>query len=228
MFHGNRPRHWEHNKGHHHHEGEPHVRGFGPHHHDEDEHEPGGGFGPGGFGRRLRRWRGGGPGNGGRARRGALRYLLLDTLRDGPKHGYEIIKAFEERTQGGYSPSPGTVYPTLQYLEELGLVRADQETERRVYRLTEAGTAELEAHAEEVKAFWSDFAAFTPSAANQHEVGFLHNELEDLMRTIWQGLPTALHRDNPETIRRIRQAVEQCKNEVRRIITEPGGGGANR
>jgi DNA-binding PadR family transcriptional regulator len=226
------------------HEHGPH---FGPHfkaafkhehhHHNEEapefDGEPDGGFGRNrGHGRGPRGGRGGphggprggphgGPGDGGRARRGALRYVLLDALRDGPKHGYEIIKAFEERTQGQYGPSPGTVYPTLQYLEELGLVRADQTTERRVYHLTDAGRADLETHADEVKAFWADFGGAVYSSTSRHEIGFLHHEMEDLVRTVRFGVRSVIERDDPETIRRVRQAVEQCKNEVRRIISEP-------
>src|SRR5579871_2521572 len=111
MFHDNKRPHWEHRGGPHHRDNGPHVNAY--FHHDEEEHEFG--VGPGGhvlgaFWRgRGRGGHGGGPGNGGRAKRGALRYVLLDALRDGPKHGYEIIKAFEERTQGQYGPSPGTV-----------------------------------------------------------------------------------------------------------------------
>ena len=145
--------------------------------------------------------------------------MLLDALRDGPKHGYEIIKALEERSGGQYAPSPGTVYPTMQYLEDQGLVRADQGTERRVYHLTEAGRMELETHADALADFWGRFAAPGAAEANQPERGFLRDALDDLARTVWRGLPNA---DSPEAIARIRQAVEQCQNTVREIIAETG------
>ena len=77
--------------------------------------------------RRWFDWPGGpehGPGRRERMERGVLRYLILDALADGPKHGYEVIKRLEERTHGEYIPSPGTVYPTLQLLGDQGLVRA--------------------------------------------------------------------------------------------------------
>lgn len=152
--------------------------------------------------------------------------MLLDILHDGPRHGYEIIKAFEEHTHGQYAPSPGTVYPTLQYLEELGLVRADQEADRRVYHLTEAGRGELEAHSDEVREFWSHFAETPASLAGRQETGFLRDALEDLNRTVWRGLHSAadgnaIACDNPALIRRLRLAVEGCQNEVRRLLTEP-------
>ena len=159
-----------------------------------------------------------------RAKRGEARYVLLDALRNGAKHGYEIIKTLEERSAGQYVSSPGTVYPTMQYLEELGLVRADQEGERRVYNLTDAGRAELDAHAEHVDAFWGRFAAKSIAETSRHEVGFLQDALDDLARTTWGGLREAIERDEQLMIRHVRQAVERCQNEIREIITERGSG----
>lgn len=157
-----------------------------------------------------------------RAKRGEARYVLLDALRDGPKHGYEMIKTLEERSAGQYVSSPGTVYPTMQYLEELGLVCADQEGERRIYNLTEAGRAELDAHAEHVDAFWGRFASRSIAETSRHEVGFLQDELDDLTRTAWGGLREAIERDDQQTIRQVRQAVERCQNEIREIIAGNG------
>lgn len=157
----------------------------------------------------------------GRARRGEARYVLLDALRDGPKHGYEIIKALEERSSGEYIPSPGTVYPTLQYLEDLGLVRAQEEADRRVYHLTEAGRAELDAQAQRIDAFWARFAGPAVSAATQAEIGFLQDELDQLARTVWGGLRNAQVEDDHEMIHRVLQAVQSCRNEIRDIIAGP-------
>jgi len=183
---------------------------------------PGPGFGPGGQGFGHGHGRGGrfgGPG-GPRARRGALRYVLLDVLRDGPKHGYEIIKVLEERTYGQYAPSPGTVYPTLQYLDDLGLVRADAATERRVYHLTDAGRTEIESHREEVNSFWANFTGPGASAAYQHEIRFLRDELHDLGWTVWSGLRGSLGQGDHELIRGVRQAIERCQNEIRSMIAD--------
>lgn len=154
-----------------------------------------------------------------RARRGDARYILLDALRDGPKHGYEIIKALEERSSGRYIPSPGTVYPTLQYLEDQGLVRATQEAERRIYQLTEAGQTELAALAEQVTAFWGRFGAKGAAATSNNEVSFLQDELEHLNRIVWGGLRTAIAQGQQEPIRRVRSAVEECQNKIREIIS---------
>ena len=212
----------QHDIGHHGHGARsPHVAQHHPesHHADENTDQSGGRHMHGGRGEGHRGGRGGhfgGPR--GRARRGEARYVLLDTLRDGPKHGYEIIKYLEDRTSGEYAPSPGTVYPTMQYLQDLGQVRSDQDAERRVYHLTEAGWAELEARAEDLSAFWSRFGDKATSATSQPEIDFLREELDDLGRTVWGGLRSLVDREDAESVRRVRQAVERCQSEVREII----------
>lgn len=85
-----------------------------------------------------------------RAERGDVRYLILDAIRDTPRHGYDIIQTIEANTDGAYRPSPGTVYPTLQMLEEMGFVTSKKEGGRRLYSITEEGLAELQAHQDEV------------------------------------------------------------------------------
>src|SRR5881394_2724796 len=100
------------------------------------------GFGPGftgfGFGRagRRRQWFGAGD----------MKYVILKLLKDKPRHGYEVMKELEERLHGCYSPSPGTVYPTLQWLEDEGLVRAKEVDGKKVYEVTDAGSRFLEEH----------------------------------------------------------------------------------
>jgi DNA-binding PadR family transcriptional regulator len=143
----------------------------------------------------------------------------MDALRTGPKHGYEIVKALEERSAGQYVPSPGVVYPNLQYLLEEGLVSASQEGDRRVYQLTDAGQVELEARAAEVEGFWARFEARGVAQASRHEVTFLDEELDSLSRTIWGGLGEAIERGDQAMIRRVRQAVVQCRDEIRSIIS---------
>jgi DNA-binding PadR family transcriptional regulator len=78
----------------------------------------------------------------------------LDAIAERPRHGYEVISAIEERSKGGYRPSPGVIYPTLQMLDELGHARSKEEEGRRVYEITDAGRTDLEAHREEVQDFY--------------------------------------------------------------------------
>ena len=75
---------------------------------------------------------------------GDMKYVILKLLRDKPMHGYEVMKALEEQTHGYYKPSPGTVYPTLQWLEDEGLVEGDDREGKKVYTITDTGLEFLE------------------------------------------------------------------------------------
>jgi DNA-binding PadR family transcriptional regulator len=77
---------------------------------------------------------------------GDLQLIALALIAEQPRHGYEIIKVLEEKTSGWYSPSPGIVYPTLTYLEEVGYVTAQSEGSKRLYTITDEGRAHLEAN----------------------------------------------------------------------------------
>ena len=124
--------------GHHHHQSRPHF-GFGvfePHRRWADGEPPP----EWPFGRFGRRWGGcggshQGPGGPGERffGRGDLKYVILDLLKDQPRHGYDIIRALEDRMGGQYRPSPGSVYPTLQMLEDLGYVTSSQQEGKKVY-----------------------------------------------------------------------------------------------
>ena len=74
---------------------------------------------------------------------GEVKFVILRLLREKPRHGYEIIKALEERLAGCYTPSPGTVYPTLQLLEDQGYVRVVEQDGKKVYHITPEGEAFL-------------------------------------------------------------------------------------
>src|SRR5471030_2191601 len=120
-----------------------HAIGRHHHRHDDDGRFPGG---PGGFG---------GRGDDGMPRgrkftSDDLQLLLLALLAEAPRHGYELIKALETRSNGFYTPSPGMVYPALTYLEELGYVTVALETNRKCYALADAGREYLAANQERV------------------------------------------------------------------------------
>jgi len=85
---------------------------------------------------------------------GGIRLALLSLLGDGPKHGYQLMKEMEERSGGLYRASAGSVYPTLQQLEDEGLIQSDQAEGKRVYRITDAGRQELSKDPEAVKRIW--------------------------------------------------------------------------
>jgi DNA-binding PadR family transcriptional regulator len=97
-----------------------------------------GGFGRGGF-------------RGGRKFAAAdLHLIILALLKDKPRHGYELIKALEERSGGFYTPSPGMIYPALTYLEEIGHATVEADGAKKLYSITEAGKKQLEENREVV------------------------------------------------------------------------------
>jgi DNA-binding PadR family transcriptional regulator len=74
---------------------------------------------------------------------GDLQLLLLHLLNENPRHGYELIKELESRTSGYYSPSPGVIYPALTYLEEIGFTTVEADGNKKLYRISETGSAFL-------------------------------------------------------------------------------------
>ncbi len=90
---------------------------------------------------------------------GDLRLIALALIAEQPRHGYEIIKVLEDKTEGWYSPSPGIVYPTLTYLEEAGYVTAQTEGAKKLYTITEEGRGHLAANRDFVDAVLERLAA---------------------------------------------------------------------
>src|ERR1700761_5674322 len=141
-----------------------------PGHRDREEFFRSRGFGPGpGRGR-------GGP----RARRGDVRAAVLALLADRPMHGYEMIKEIEERSEGAWTPSAGSIYPTLQMLEDEGLIRGEDTDGKRRFTLTEAGRSEHEEKAGDV-APWDAVRADSPAG---HIA--LHNSVGKLFAAVRQ------------------------------------------
>ena len=119
----------------------------------DNEDWPFGRFFAGGFGPRFWAFCGPEAGRGPRRRMrqqmfesGEVKYVILRLLNEKPRHGYEVIKALEEKMGGWYTPSAGTIYPTLQLLEDQGYVRAVETEGKKVYHITPEGEAFLEEH----------------------------------------------------------------------------------
>lgn len=87
-----------------------------------------------------------------------LQLLLLALLAERPSHGYELIKALADRSNGYYTPSPGMVYPALTYLEEIGHASVEAQGAKKLYRLTEAGLTQLEGQRANVDALLEQLA----------------------------------------------------------------------
>lgn len=148
-------------------------------HHFEDRHERH--FGGGREGRSRHRHGFGGRGFGGRhggddpiragrmLAQGDLRLIALALIEEQPRHGYDLIKVLEERTSGWYSPSPGIVYPTLTYLEEIGQLTSQTEGAKKLYTVTDEGSAHLKANRELVDAVLKRIALIGEKAARIRE-----------------------------------------------------------
>ncbi|MFH9351820.1 PadR family transcriptional regulator [Kitasatospora sp. NPDC017646] len=121
---------------------------------------------------------------------GRLRLYLLKLLDEAPRHGYEVIRLLEERFQGLYAPSAGTVYPRLAKLEQEGLVSHSTEGGRKVYRLTDTGRVELEARRgelDELELEIHDSVAQLAGAIRED----VRDSAKDLREELWQAAKQA-------------------------------------
>jgi DNA-binding PadR family transcriptional regulator len=170
--------------------------------------------------------RGGGPfGSPHRRRfgRGDLKYVILDLLQDGPRHGYDIIRALEERSHGFYTPSAGSIYPTLQLLEDQGLVTSTQQDGKRVYTITDAGRAFLDERADTMDDLRARMTEGWGGRVSP-ELRGLMDEMRQLgQMVLTQGARGGLR--DPETIRRLRDVVRRARREVEDIFH--GGPGSH-
>lgn len=146
--------------------------------------------GPGG----MPPWGWGPPGKGGRgpwgggpkARRGDVRAAILAVLSEQPRNGYQIIQEIAERSGGVWKPSPGSVYPTLQQLEDEGLVQVSESAGRRTFELTEEGQAYVAEHTDETSAPWESMSA---AYDDGDDIG-LRPILGQVASAIWQIMAT--------------------------------------
>jgi DNA-binding PadR family transcriptional regulator len=115
-----------------------------------------------------------------RARRGDVRAAILDVLATQPMNGYQIIQQIAERSGGSWKPSPGSVYPTLQQLEDEGLVGGTEADGRRVLQLTDEGRAYVTEHPDELAETWRPFDT---SEGDTHE---LKPVIGQVLAAVWQ------------------------------------------
>ncbi len=130
---------------------------------------------------------GGGP-RGPKVRRGDVRSAILDVLSREPMNGYQIIQQISERTGGAWKPSPGSVYPTVQQLEDEGLVAGHEVDSRRVLDLTDEGRDYVEQHPDEMKATWRPFEAASEKGGSEATAtsGDLKPVVGQVMGAVWQ------------------------------------------
>jgi DNA-binding PadR family transcriptional regulator len=162
------------------------------------------GFGPRFGDPRMRRMRG--P----RARRGDVRAAALALLAEEPMNGYQIIQAIGERSDGVWRPSPGSVYPALQQLEDEGLVRAEAgEGGRRAFRLTDEGRAYVDAHPEETQAPWDVVAG---------EAGGTAREMKRLIAQVHMAAVQVMSAGTESQVSQARQVLTDTRKALYRLL----------
>jgi DNA-binding PadR family transcriptional regulator len=107
--------------------------------------------------------------------RGDLKYVILKLLRDKPMHGYEVMRALEHESGGCYKASAGSIYPTLQMLEDLGFVTSKEADGKKVYSITDAGRKHLEENKDVVEEIAGRVSDFTDR--------FFRADMRDLTKT---------------------------------------------
>lgn len=155
---------------------------------------------------------------------GDLKFVILRLLAEKPRHGYEIIKELEERSGGTYSPSPGTVYPTLVMLEDLGFARAKpEESGKKIYEITDEGRAHLEQHGGTVDDIFERMARVVEGFFDA-PMGEIHGAFRRVGKAAY-GTATRNVRD-PELLGRIREILDRAAREIDGLAPR-GTGAAN-
>ena len=147
--------------------------------------------------------------------KGDLKYVILDLLKEKPSHGYEIIRNLEERFHGFYSPSAGSIYPTLQLLEDMGYVKSSEMDGKKVYTITQEGLdflKEREVTIEKIKEHMRDWCGFD----YRDEFREIYMELRDLGFRINRKI-RSMDRDK---IRRIKEIVKKACVDIESILAE--------
>src|SRR5579883_3277075 len=154
--------------------------------------------------------------------RGDVKFALLELLQERPMHGYEMMKALEERSGGFYVPSAGTIYPTLQMLEDRGLVISQEVNGKRVYSITDAGRAALAERHKEEEEFTPPWArAFGQRGRwNAPEMQALRSEAMEVARLFAIAGRTAIN--NPEQLTRLRGLLERTRKDLSDMIYGTG------
>jgi DNA-binding PadR family transcriptional regulator len=191
------------------------LPGHFPHHTPPQRPEPpmgpmpfaAGGPWPGALGA-MAGFRGGRRGGGRRQRRGNVRAAVLALLAERPMHGYEMIQELGERTNGFWRPSPGSVYPTLQMLDDEGLITADATSGKKLFTLTESGRAEA--------AKLGDAKPWADAVGEADEVRELHTALTQLFMAVDQITQAGTEDQKSRAV----DAINEAKRRIYGLLAE--------
>jgi DNA-binding PadR family transcriptional regulator len=149
---------------------------------------------------------------GGRRRRGDIRNAVLALLEEAPAHGYELIQRLEEKSQGAWRPSAGSIYPTLQLLEDEGLVRSNERDGKRVYELTDEGrTAAGERMA---------VAGGPPWAGAGGNPGRRYKEFGDALRQLHLAARQVAVTGDQDQIAKVSEIITDARKKIYTLLAE--------
>jgi DNA-binding PadR family transcriptional regulator len=146
-----------------------------------------------------------------RMRRGDVRAALLVLLAEEPRNGYGLMQEIERRSDGVWRPSPGSVYPALQQLEDEGLVRSEERDGRRVFALTDAGSAHVEENREAFGEPWADVG---------RNVGEGALEMRDLLWQAGAAAMQVMHSGNEAQVARAKEVLAETRRSLYRILAD--------
>jgi DNA-binding PadR family transcriptional regulator len=150
-------------------------------------------------------------GRGPKARRGDVRAAALVLLAETPANGYQLMQEIESRSGGLWRPSPGSMYPVLQQLEDEGLVRPDGPEGRRVYQLTDAGRTYVTEHADELGTPWATVADSVDGNVA---------DLRGLLRQVVMAAGQVMHAGNDRQVAQAQEVLADSRRRLYRILAE--------
>ena len=156
--------------------------------------------------------------------RGDIKFALLELLQERPMHGYEMMKALEERSAGFYTPSPGSIYPTLQMLEDSGFVSVREVEAKKVYSITDAGRkllAERQEHEEDFAGPpWMRHRGFGRQQRFSPEMQALKSEGIEVVRLL--TIAGRMSFQDAEQLARLRGIIERTRKDLTDMIYAAG------
>ena len=146
-----------------------------------------------------------------RARRGDVRAAILALLAEEPRNGYQIIQELSARTDGVWQPSPGSIYPALQQLEDEGLVQTVEVEGRKAYELTEEGRKYVEERKDDIGSPWETIVETAPGS---------ESELRDLGKQFFIALMQVAHTGSESQVQAAKEALTEARKRLYRILAE--------
>lgn len=170
---------------------------------------------------------------------GDLRLVALYLIEQQPRHGYDLIKAVEDKTGGFYSPSPGIVYPALTFLEEAGYVTSTSEGNKKLYTITDEGRAHLASNRAAVEStldylgkigrHWAEMRQGWQRREEAHGPGFVPGDIPGVIKEVnlaRRALKDAIRRaakGDEESQRRLAAILERAAREASELVDKPDG-----